>query len=193
MKQTTEEKKALSAARSARWRVSPKGKAKLAEYNAQCRASPKGKAKRAAYERTPKRKARVAAYRSTLEGRAYTLFTGAAKRAKKRGGVCTLTREHHMAGIEAGCPLSGIPSVLITHYSKAKVHPFAPSTDRIDNSNRDYTLGNSRWPCNYLNTAIGEHGLDFFLAMAAKVFEHLKIDPKDPKHKALITAMAESR
>jgi len=178
MKQTTEEKKAYQKARNAR----PEGKAYMKEY----RARPTVRAANMA--RSAKRYA-------TLEGRAYALFKAAESRAKKRGGVVTLPLDWFTENLEAGtvCEIFGVAPVMTTPYSKARRHPFAPSVDRIDNSNRDYTLENARWVCDYGNRAIGEYGLDFFDAMACRRIRHGNIDINDPKHEALITAMAESR
>jgi len=201
----TPERKAKRAEYDARRRTTPERKAYMKEYA----ASPKQKAKRAEYDAAPERKAYMKEYsakrhadpewraakaeynaklHSTLEGRAKRLLIAARHRAKGRGGVCTLTLEWVIAMILLGCALTGRPFVLTTGK-----HRSAPSIDRIDTSNPDYTPENSRVILARINVAINAHGLDEYLEDAVAVIKHMGIDINDPKHKALITAMQESR
>jgi len=171
MKQTTEEKKAYHKEYDAR----PDRKAANRARKARFRASPNGKATNRACK---------ARYYATLEGRAKTMLGHARQRAKERGGVCTLTPEWVMAGIEAGCALSGHAFVLT-----GGKHGRAPSIDRIDNSSPDYTPENSRVILARINNAINAHGQDAYLEDARDVFKHLGIYINDPKLEALLTTM----
>lgn len=60
----------------------------------------------------------------------------------------------------ASCQITGIPFEL-GRYERGKVHPYAPSFDRID-PQKGYVKGNVRIVCYQINVAMSEFGLEQF-------------------------------
>jgi len=79
-------------------------------------------------------------YQATIEGRTNRLFNNARRRAKSRGGKCTITKEFIKEVLINGVdPDTDIPFVITVGK-----HAYAPSVDRIDTSNPDYSPDNTK-------------------------------------------------
>lgn len=96
--------------------------------------------------------------RLTPEGRARILLVAARQRAKKAKGVMTLTWQEIAKKIEHGkCELTGLPFDLNT-IEHQHTNPYAPSLDKIDPRNKNYTPENVRVVLAAVNVALGEYG-----------------------------------
>jgi len=80
----------------------------------------------------------------TISGVADVLLFSAKARAEKNGGICTLKKPWILAKLKAGhCELTK-KTFKIECDGHRNLSSFAPSLDRIDNNNRDYTEDNTR-------------------------------------------------
>ena len=80
------------------------------------------------------------------------LLENAKKRCKKRGqGKCTLTQEWIKYQLLAGCSVTGLD---FEFDSFKRPNARTPSIDRIDSSNKDYTIENCRLVCFQVNCAL---------------------------------------
>lgn len=92
--------------------------------------------------------------------RATFLLRSAKQRTIKHGGSINITVEWVESKIIKGvCEVTGIPFDLSPSNFK-RMNPFAPSLDRIDSRNRDYSETNTRVVLASVNVALGEWGLD---------------------------------
>ena len=98
--------------------------------------------------------------RSTEEGRSSELLRSAKSRCKQRKkGEVTITKSWIHERLSKGfCELSGLKFDL-SQTSKGKANPFAPSLDRKDSENPNYSETNTRVVLTAVNTALNEHGL----------------------------------
>ena len=105
-------------------------------------------------------KDRYAKYITTPRGRACALIRGAQARCLTKGMQCTVTAEQVASVIEAGhCQLTGLAFDM--HPLKGKMYnPYAPSIDRIDPDNYNYTPDNVRIVLAWINIALNQHGLE---------------------------------
>lgn len=92
-------------------------------------------------------------------GRAFALLNHAKLRAKTRSGIVTIDREWIENKLLNGfCELTRLPfDFSDCEFNK---NPYAPSVDRIDCNNPNYTPENSRVVLFAVNTALNEYGLD---------------------------------
>jgi hypothetical protein len=88
----------------------------------------------------------------TLEGVAQRLLDTAKSRCKKKGGSVTITRQWIEQGIQRGCEETGLQFCIGTKGTKS-MNNRAPSLDRIDSSNPDYSIENTRVVCYQVNIA----------------------------------------
>lgn len=88
----------------------------------------------------------------TIEGVAQRLLDTAKRRCKKTGGKVTITRHWIEQCIQRGCEETGLP-FCIGSKGTGCVNNRAPSLDRIDSSNPDYSIENSRVVCYQVNIA----------------------------------------
>ena len=97
-------------------------------------------------------------------GRAYSLVQNALKRCSiKNCGSVTITKEWVNEKIAKGfCEITGLAFDLNSS-DDFSVNPYAPSLDRIDNSNPDYSPENTRVVLASVNLAINQFGLDIML------------------------------
>ena len=90
-------------------------------------------------------------------GRAIKMLHAAKSRAIKHGGKFTITKEWLREKLANGkCELTGLMFDLYPHDSSYH-NPYAPSLDRIDNNNRDYTPENTRVILTAANIALSDH------------------------------------
>jgi hypothetical protein len=103
--------------------------------------------------------------------RANFLFTSAKKRANSYGGTISITPEWIESKIILGnCELTGISFDLNPSNFK-RINPFSPSLDRIDSTNRDYSIENTRVVLSSVNIALGEWGLEVMRPVFKKLGE----------------------
>jgi hypothetical protein len=104
------------------------------------------------------------------------MYLGAKNRADKNNAVCTITEEWVQEKIDKGfCELTGLPFDLL-HYCESKNNPYAPSLDRIDSKNKNYTPDNVRVVLSFINIAINDLGLEKALPIFKALIE--KTDEK---------------
>lgn len=103
---------------------------------------------------------RYAKYITTAKGRANALIRGAKARCIAKGTACTVTAQQVADVIAAGhCQLTGLPFSLAPADGKM-YNMYAPSIDRIDPDNYNYTPDNVRIVLAWVNIALNQHGLD---------------------------------
>jgi hypothetical protein len=106
--------------------------------------------------------------------RVVTILLNAAKRrAKLHGAKCTLTQEWIREKLLQGCAISKRPFNFAGGFG-ASLNPHAPSIDRIDNKNREYTPENCQIICFALNIAKGPHSDNDLLPLMEAFVVHLR-------------------
>lgn len=112
--------------------------------------------------------------RATALGRAKFLVKSAKEREKAKGNKVTLSVEEITKKIENGyCELTGLPFDLLpstTHHH----NPYAPSLDRIDSSNREYSPQNTRVVLTSVNAALGQYGEQVMLPILEAMVDKIK-------------------
>jgi len=88
----------------------------------------------------------------TLEGLAQRLLDTAKRRCKKSGGKVSITKEWIEQSIRMGCEETGL-QFCIGSKGSGFVSNKAPSLDRIDSSNPNYSMDNTRVVCYQVNIA----------------------------------------
>lgn len=95
--------------------------------------------------------------------RANILLNAAKRRCKKSLGVVTVTEKWVEEKLKAGfCELTKLPF----DFNPSKIghnNAYAPSLDRIDSDNPDYSLKNTRVVLASVNRALNEHGDKYLL------------------------------
>jgi len=118
---------------------------------------------------------RQADRRETPRGRSFMLLNSARNRSHKKGFKVTITQEWIEEKIVKGCcELTGLPFDLLPS-QKTRLNPYAPSLDRIDASNKNYSPENTRIVLAAVNSTLGEYGeydiLPILKAMVVKLEE----------------------
>jgi hypothetical protein len=144
------------------------GRAKTARY----RATPNGQAKIAAYnkKRTTKIRRNIAKKkrRLTLAYRAQELKDKANHWARVKGVKCRVTTAAILEKLRPlVCVISGIPLELTGHPVFSR-NPFSPSLDRI-NRGGIHKDDNTRITCTLVNTAMNEWGLEYLQEVAFRM------------------------
>ena len=113
-----------------------------------------------------------ALYVTQSSGRANTLINSAKRRCANRGrGLVTIDTDWIVRKIEIGfCELTGLPFDM-SKPNGSQTNPYAPSLDRIDNSNPDYSKSNTRVVLSIINTALADHGLCVLLPVVKALAE----------------------
>jgi hypothetical protein len=116
-------------------------------------------------------------YKTTHKGRAATLLGSCRRRAKLSKSTMTLTKEWVMEKLEKGvCEITNAPF----SYTKRKEHtrsPFAPSIDRIDSRNPNYTPDNCRLVLWAVNNTFAEYGEEIMLPILRAIVDAKKNEP----------------
>lgn len=138
------------------------------------RNSKKGKvvtaARMKAYEESGQMKAWHAVRRTKPESRTSQMLASVRSRALKSNLEFTLLFDDVYPSVTAGrCTKTGIPFDLNPHKDH-RVHPFAPSIDRID-ATKGYTKGNVQIVCWAYNLAKNEYGPDVLLTLARAIVD----------------------
>ena len=95
------------------------------------------------------------------------------KGAKQRGQV-TISLKWLEQKLENGiCELSGLPFNLINSGKYSK-NPYAPSLDRINANDKEYSTNNTRLVLSCINQALNQYGLEHFLKIAQAVINRQK-------------------
>jgi hypothetical protein len=96
----------------------------------------------------------------TSKGRAGYMLRAAKSRANKNNAVCSLSIDWIEQKINQGfCELTGLPFDL-DYAADTSKNPYAPSLDRIDSKNKNYTPENTRVVLLAVNCALSEFGLE---------------------------------
>jgi hypothetical protein len=113
-------------------------------------------------------------YKKTHDGRCATLLGSCRRRVKLSKSVMTLTKEWVMEKLEKGvCEITNAPF----SYTKRKEHtrsPFAPSIDRIDSRNPNYTPDNCRLVLWAVNNTFAEYGEEIMLPILRAIVDAKK-------------------
>jgi hypothetical protein len=87
-------------------------------------------------------------------------------------GVVTITREWIEDKLSQGfCELTKIPFDFEPPKDKNVTNPYAPSLDKIDSANPDYTPENTRVVLVGVNLALNTYGLDAMMPIFKKLAE----------------------
>jgi hypothetical protein len=105
----------------------------------------------------------IANRRLLPEGRASLMLSNCKERAKRNKADVTISWDWIVNKLKNGkCELTKLPFDL-TPSKKGHANPYAPSLDRINSKNKDYTPENTRVVLHSVNMAINEHELDDIL------------------------------
>lgn len=108
-------------------------------------------------------KACMSVYVSSVKGKSSRLFSSCKRRAALSGGSVTITRQWVEDKLEIGvCELTGLP-FNFSGRGKFSRQPYAPSIDRKDPQNPDYTPENSRVVLWAINCAMAEYGEEIMI------------------------------
>lgn len=114
------------------------------------------------------------AYRLNLENRANILIGAAKNRCKKRNAVVSITMDWIISKLKNGvCEISGL-NFNLEAPTKTKNNLYAPSLDRIDSLNPNYTPENTKvviWGVNRLH---GDDSLDSVIPILKAVLANHK-------------------
>ena len=114
----------------------------------------------------------VAKRRLLPEGRASLMLSNCKERAKKNKAKVTISWEWIVEKLKIGkCELSNL-SFDFLPASKGYANPYAPSLDRIDSKNKNYTPENTRVVLQAVNMAINEHGLNDIIPILKALVDH---------------------
>jgi hypothetical protein len=113
-------------------------------------------------------------YYTSLNKRATRLIAAAKYRAKKKNAKVTITLEWLISKLKTGvCEITNLPfDFSLPNSTKNNLN--SPSLDRIDSSNPNYTLENTRvvlWAVNRLH---GDDTLESLSPILEKVLDYLK-------------------
>lgn len=113
-------------------------------------------------------------YRGNIKNRAKSLIAAAANRCKKHNSSVSITEEWLIQKlVEGTCEISKLPFDF-SNPKDTKNNLYAPSLDRIDSANRDYTPENTRvviWGVNRLH---GDDTLESMIPIMEALLKHLK-------------------
>jgi len=112
----------------------------------------------------------------SAHGRAIKLFHNAKRRCIKSGGTVTITQTWIKNKLNLGvCELTNLPFDFLPS-DKDSSNGYAPSLDRIDSKNPNYSPDNTRVVLVAVNRALNEHGDKYLLpilkAMIAGIEKH---------------------
>jgi len=113
-------------------------------------------------------------YVSSIKGKSSRLFSSCKRRANLSGGALTITREWIEERLNLGvCELTGIT---FNYEGKANFtrQPCAPSVDRKDSQNPDYTPENSRLVLWAVNCAMAEYGEKIMFPIFKAIVKNVK-------------------
>lgn len=100
---------------------------------------------------------------ASSHGRANKLLNGAKRRCSKSNGIVSITQDWIEAKLNNGfCELTNLPFDLLPSEHSFN-NAYAPSLDRIDSKNKDYSPENTRVVLAAVNRAINEHGDRYLL------------------------------
>lgn len=108
--------------------------------------------------------------RSTLMGRALTMYDNAKRRARVFDVDFDLTREWIADRLLGRCPLTGRSFELKVGGNGVRNNPYAPSLDRID-PKKGYTMDNVRVITTQANVARNQWGDDLLVQFAKDVLQ----------------------
>lgn len=110
---------------------------------------------------------------TSMERRALSLLCAARKRARRNKAVLSINKAWVMEKLTQGkCELTGI-SFSFENSTPFFIDPYAPSIDRIDAKNLNYSPSNSRVVLTSVNSALGQWGTDTMLPILEKLVQSL--------------------
>lgn len=122
----------------------------------------------------------VANWCASIPGKSSRLFSSCKRRAKTSGGIVTIDRDWIEKKLEEGvCELTKLP-FNFSNRGKFTRQPYAPSIDKKDAKNPDYTPENSRLVLWAVNCAMSEYGLDIMFPILKKIIENAKQNTVTP-------------
>jgi hypothetical protein len=113
-------------------------------------------------------------YVSSIKGKSSRLFSSCKRRANLSGGALTITREWIEERLNLGiCEVTGIA---FNYEGKSNFtrQPCAPSVDRKDSQNPDYTPENSRLVLWAVNCAMAEYGEKIMFPIFKAIVKNVK-------------------
>jgi hypothetical protein len=116
----------------------------------------------------------VANWCASIPGKSSRLFSSCKRRAKISGGIVTIDKDWiDKKLIEGVCELTKLPFNFSNRGNFTR-QPYAPSIDKKDAKNPDYTPENSRLVLWAVNCAMSEYGMDIMLPILKKIIENAK-------------------
>jgi len=122
----------------------------------------------------------VANWCASIPGKSSRLFSSCKRRAKISGGIVTINKDWiEKKLIEGVCELTKLP-FNFSNRGKFTRQPYAPSIDKKDAKNPDYTPENSRLVLWAVNCTMSEYGMDIMLPILKKITENAKQNTAAP-------------
>jgi len=119
-------------------------------------------------------KEKMAQSRLLPDGRATLMLSNCRQRAKKHQAEVTIDKHWIVNKLKGSvCELTNIPFDF-KPTKKGHANPYAPSLDRIDSSNKNYTPENTRVVLQTVNMAINEHGIETVLPILKSLVSSLE-------------------
>jgi hypothetical protein len=113
-------------------------------------------------------------YNSSAHGRANKLFNAAKRRCSKSNGIVSISQQWIEEKLILGvCELTNLPFDLLptkTSYNNA----YAPSLDRINSKDPNYSPENTRVVLASVNRALNEHGDKYLLPILKAMIQGIE-------------------
>lgn len=113
-------------------------------------------------------------WKSSIKGKASRLYSSCKRRTKLSKGILTITKDWVEERLNAGvCEVTGLP---FNFYGRGKFtrQPYAPSIDRKDPQNPDYTPENCRVVLWAVNCSMSEYGMEIMLPILKAIVKNAK-------------------
>jgi hypothetical protein len=119
-------------------------------------------------------------YKSSISGKSTRLYSSCKRRVKLSGGNLTITKEWIEERLVKGiCEVTHLP-FNFSGRGEFTRQPYAPSIDRKDPKNPNYTLENSRVVLWAVNNTMAEYGMNIMLPILKAIVENAKEKPPTP-------------
>jgi hypothetical protein len=122
----------------------------------------------------------VDTYKSSIKGKSCRLYSACKRRVKLSGGKLTITKEWIEERLVKGiCEITHLPFNFFGRGEFTR-QPYAPSIDRKDPQNPNYTPENCRVVLWAVNCAMSEYGMNIMLPILKTIVENAKQKPVTP-------------
>jgi len=119
-------------------------------------------------------------YKESIDGKTTRLYSGCKRRVKLSGGKFTITKEWIEERLVNGiCEITHLP-FNFSGRGKFTRQPYAPSIDRKNPQNPDYTPENCRVVLWAVNCAMAEYGMNIMLPILKAIVKNAKEKPPTP-------------